>query len=161
MRNPFARKRTLALAVIAVLAGSAMALAYWTTTGSGAGSAGTATTQAVTVNQTNAAITNLYPGGPAKALSGDFDNPNDGAAYVASVTAAVSSVDMVSPDAAKPDCTPADFTISGTSNVPGNVAAGDNVGSWSGLSIAMTDATTNQDNCKGATVHVTYTANAA
>src|SRR5437588_3690600 len=84
------KKRVAAAVAVLTLGGGAMAAyAYWTGGGTGSGSAQATTPSAVTVNQTNAAITNLYPGGPAQALSGNFDNPNSGTVYVHNVTAAV------------------------------------------------------------------------
>jgi hypothetical protein len=154
------KKRALTLAGVATIALAAFAIAFWTTGGSGSGSAGTASGASnVTVNQTSTP-TGLYPGGPTKALSGDFSHSNDGPVYVSSVTAVVSSVSNGASDSSKPACTASDFEISGTSNTPGQIATGDNKGSWSGLSIGLKNQATNQDNCKGATPNITYTANA-
>jgi hypothetical protein len=155
-------KRTavlLAVATAAIVA-AVGAYAYWTTGGTGTGSASTTTTQNVVVNQTNGAITTLYPGGPSFALSGDFDNPNSGPAYVASVTAVVSAV-TTDTQAGKPACATSDFQITGTSNTPGDIPSGNGQGSWSGLSVSMLDTAANQDNCKNQTLTITYTANAA
>jgi hypothetical protein len=154
MRKHFTKKRVALLAVLAVGAVTAVgAYAYWTQGGSGQGSATTGTTNGVTVNQTSTAG-NLYPGGSA-ALSGNFDNPNSGSVYIGSVTASVHAF-SVQPDGDKPACTEADFSITGTSNAPGEVAAGNGKGSWSGLTLNMLDRPDtdpgdglgNQDNCK-------------
>jgi hypothetical protein len=59
-------------------------------------------------------------------------------------------------DVNKPACTQADFSITGTANVAAEVASGNGVGNWSGLSLAMADRGTNQDNCKNITVPITY-----
>jgi hypothetical protein len=132
------------------------AYAYWTITGSGAGTAGTGTPVAVVVNQTSSA-TGLYPGGSV-ALSGNFNNPNSGAVYVASVTATVQTFSSQA-DNAKPACTQADFTVTGSSNTPGSIAAGNAVGSWSGLTLTLGNSGTNQDNCKSlANIQIDYTA---
>ena len=137
--------------LVAVLGG--VAFAYWSTGGSGSGSANTGTAASVTVNQT-VAPTGLYPGGAA-ALSGNFNNPNTGKVYITAVTALVTPF-SVQADATKPACTQADFSITGTANVGAEIAAGVAVGSWSGLSLNMIDAVTNQDNCKNITVPITY-----
>jgi hypothetical protein len=147
-------KKTLAVATaIALLSGGGVAFAYWTATGAGSGSATSGTTSAVTVNQT--AVTGLYPGASATALAGTFDNPNTGAAYVTAVTATGYSIDATHVTAG---CTVAGghYTLGGTSNTPGSVAAGNGVGTWSGLTIAMNNLGTNQDFCKGAVVTITY-----
>jgi hypothetical protein len=42
--------------------------------------------------------------------------------------------------------------------VGAQVPVGTGVGSWSGLSLSMTNSGSNQDNCKNVTVPVAYTA---
>lgn len=129
--------------------------AYWTTSGSGTGSAATTAPANVTVNQTSTS-SGLYPGGSV-ALAGDFTNGNSSPVYVGSVTATVSSFSAQA-DNSKPACTQADFSISGTASVGAQVPVGTGVGSWSGLSLSMTNSGSNQDNCKNVTVPVAYTA---
>lgn len=156
----FNRRTVVVLAVAAVALMAAIGgYAYWTQGGSGTGSATAGNTVAITVNQTSVSAGTLYPGGPAEALSGDFDNPNAHAVNISSVTAAVSSISGAGTDAAKPACTTADFAIGGTSGAT-VVPSGTGVGSWSGLNISLLDNGLNQDNCKGATANITYTANA-
>jgi hypothetical protein len=141
--------------VLVVLLGGA-AYAYWTASGSGTGTAATAAGTSVVVVQTSSA-TGLYPGGSV-ALSGNFNNPNAGAVVITSVTAAVHAF-STQPDNTKPACTQADFSITGTSNNPGSIAAGNGVGAWSGLTLNMANSGTNQDNCKSlASIQIDYTA---
>jgi hypothetical protein len=145
--------------VVTVLGFGVAAYAFWTGSGAGTGSASAATPASLTVNQTNAAITNLFPGGPAKALSGTFDNPNAGAVYVHDVSAVVHTYSSQA-DGSKPACTQADFSIGGTATVNAQVAAGNGVGSWSGLTVSMVNnASANQDNCKGVSIQIDYSAN--
>jgi hypothetical protein len=155
------KKRAAAAAAAVVIAGGGMAAyAYWTGGGSGSGSATATTPVNLVVNQTNAAITNLFPGGPAQALSGDFNNANSGPITLTSLTAAVRSFSVQS-NPAKPACTQADFAITGTATIGGSgvVPAGTGVGSWSGLNVSLTNAASaNQDNCKGVSVTIDYTA---
>jgi hypothetical protein len=156
-------KRTLVLiGVLAVAVFSAVgAYAYWTQGGAGQGSATTGTSVDVVVNQTSNA-SGLYPGG-SKALSGNFDNSNSSGVYIASVTASVHAF-SVQPDSLKPACTEADFSITGTSNTPGEIPSGSGVGSWSGLTINMLDPNANQDNCKSLTasdLKIDYVAHAS
>jgi len=117
----------------------------------------------------------LYPGGPVEALSGNFDNSNSGGVYIASVTAVVSSVTALPlqdfADNGKPDCVAGDFYITGSFGPYTVPAGGAGVGAWSGLNIGLANRdgvasppsqlspAANQDNCKGATAHITYTAN--
>jgi hypothetical protein len=155
----FVTKKRVAAAVaaIAIAGGGMAAYAYWTGVGSGSGSATATTPSALTVNQTSS-VTNLFPGATPVTLSGTFDNPNSGKVYVHGVTGSVHTFSSQT-DATKPACTQADFAIAGTATVNAEVPAGNGVGSWSGLTVQLTDnASANQDNCKGLTVTIDYTA---
>jgi hypothetical protein len=153
MSRRFNRKTLAVLAAMFVVAAGA-AYAYWTTTGTGSGSAATGTTAAVTVNQTNPAITGLYPGGPAAQLGGNFSNPNSGPAYVNDVSASVTATSDV-------NCDPAWFQVSGFPySVDANVPTGTG-GSWgsAATTVSMINTATNQDACKNATITISYTSN--
>jgi hypothetical protein len=139
-----------AAAIIAGTAGSA--IAYWTNSGSGTGSATTGTNAGITVNQTSP-ITGLYPGGTAQTPSGNFDNTNAGAVHVASVTTTGVTVDTASAGAG---CLAADYVLGGTAPVNANVPSGVAQGSWSGLTVRLNDSGANQDACKGATITIAY-----
>jgi hypothetical protein len=145
------------LGAVALVFAAVGAYAYWTQGGSGTGTATAGTTSSITVNQTSTAA-GLYPGGPAATLSGNFDNPNASAVQISSITAVVSSITNGATDGSKPTCTPADFSIGGSVG-PTTVPSGTGVGSWSGLTIQLLNTTANQDNCKGATANIAYTAN--
>jgi hypothetical protein len=145
------------IAVVALLVISAVAYAYWTQGGSGSGTASAGTPSAIAINQTGSP-SGLYPGGPTAALAGTFTNPNASAVSISSVTAAVHAFASHTVDAAKPDCTQADFAIGGTSGA-NVVPAGTAVGSWSGLTVRLLDNGLNQDNCKGVSITIDYTAN--
>jgi hypothetical protein len=148
--------RFVALAVGALaVAVAGVAFAFWTQGGSGSGGATAGTTSAITVNQTSTPI-GLYPGGPAQALSGTFTNPNPHAVQISGVTAAVRPF-SVQGDSAKPACTEADFVVGGTSG-PVTVPSGTGVGAWSGLTVSLVNGTDNQDNCKGVSITLDYTA---
>jgi hypothetical protein len=152
------RRRILVLVgVVAVLGAAIGAYAYWTQGGTGTGTATAGNTSAITVNQTSS-VTGLYPGGPAATLSGNFTNPNSGSVQISSITAVVSSITNGSSDGSKPACTSADFTIGGSVGTT-TIPAGTGVGSWSGLTVQLLNTNANQDNCKGATANITYTAN--
>jgi len=148
---------------IAIVAGSTVgalaiggvAFAYWTQGGSGTGTGAAGTTTAITVNQTTTPA-GLYPGGPAASLAGNFDNPNPGAVNISGITAAVTSVTGGGTDSSKPACTTDDFLIGGSSGA-NVVPAGNGLGSWTGLTLQLVDNGLNQDNCKNAVAHVTYT----
>ena len=102
-------------------------------------------------------ITGLYPGGPAVALSGNFNNTNPGAVYVGTVTAALASV---TGSVGTPACTIADYTLaSPAATVNADIASGSGVGAWSGPTIQLKNLATNQDACKNASVNLSYTSN--
>jgi len=149
------RKALVVYTVFLVVALGGIAFAFWTAGGGGSGTASAGSSAGVTVNQT-VSPTGLFPGATT-ALSGDFSNPNSGSVYVTAVTGSVTPFSAQA-DATKPACTQADFSISGTANVGTEVVPGTGVGSWSGLSLTMIDAATNQDNCKNITVAITYAA---
>lgn len=153
-KKRFVRKLVI-VGIVGLFALGGLAFAFWTGGGSGSGSGSTGSPSALTVNQTTT-NTGLYPGG-SSALSGNFTNPNGGKVYIAAVTASITSF-SVQADNTKPACTQADFSISGTATVGAEINSGTGVGAWSGLTLSMTDAGTNQDNCKNITVPITYTA---
>ena len=105
------------------------------------------------MNQTSV-VDGMAPGVAAQTLSGDFDNANDGATYVGTVTASIASV--TGGDGA---CTADDYTLAdATMDVDAQVPVGTGVGAWTGATIAFNNsATVNQDGCKNATVALTYT----
>jgi len=146
----FSKKTVAAATAALVMVGGGAAFAYWTTTGSGTGTATAGDVSALTVHQTSS-VTGLYPGGPAVTLSGNFDNPNSGQVFVAAVNATVTGTNHVG-------CTAADFEIGGSAPVGAEIATGSGVGGWSGLTLRLVDSTSNQDACKGATVNLSYTA---
>lgn len=159
--NTGRKKRLLAAGIVTavLLGGAGTAYAYWTNSGSGVGEADTGTNAAVTVVQTSS-ISGLAPGSGTHALSGTFDNPNDGSVYIASVSVSIDSV-VDSEGEPAVGCEADDYVIAGSPmTVNANVPAGDGVGSWSGATIAfVNEAAENQDGCKGATVNLVYTSN--
>jgi hypothetical protein len=143
---------------VLVLTGGGAAYAYWTSNGSGNGRANAGTTVSVTVNDESTAVA-LRPGGPAKALSGTFTNPGDGAVRITSVTASVSKVTKASAAPAG-TCDTTDYQISGAvMPVNADVPAGTGVGQWSGASLSLVNKPdVSQDACKGATIDISYVA---
>lgn len=143
----------VAASIALVAASGGAAFAYWSTTGSGSGTAATGTSVPVTVNQTSA-VAGLAPGSGPQALSGTFTNGNSSPVYVATVTASIASV--TKNGAVAVGCDATDFTLTGAT-VGHEVNTGD---SWSGAAIAFFDKPlVNQEACKGVTVNLTYTSN--
>jgi hypothetical protein len=151
----FTKKTKIAVLTAALVIGaSGTAYAYWTQLGAGVGGAATGSTIAVVVNQTNS-VTGLYPGGPAQALSGDFNNPNSGPVKVGAVTASVTATSVSG-------CLTSWYSITGTGTPTSQVlSAGSAQGIWSGLSVSLLNDAANQDVCKTATITITYSVAAA
>ena len=152
----FTKKKKISLVMAAVVLGTGgAAFAYWTAGGSGTGEATTGTVTALTAHQTST-VTAMAPGGSAQTLSGDFDNPNTGPVYVATVTASISSVTKAA-GAPAGTCDASDYTLStATMTVGHEVAAGSGVDAWTGATLKFNNKATAQDACKGATVNLAY-----
>lgn len=152
------KKKVSLLTAGLVLVGGGAAFAYWTGGGSGSGTVSSQSTlAALTVNQTTT-ISNLAPGVAAQTLSGNFNNPNAGSVYVTTVTASISSVTKAT-GAVVGVCDATDYTLANaTMTVGAEVPTGNAKGAWTGATIAFNDKATNQDQCKGATVNLSYTA---
>jgi len=146
----FTKKTKIAIVTAALVIGaSATAYAYWTNSGAGTGTGTTGTNAAVTALQSST-VTAMYPGGPAQLLSGTFTNPNSGAVTVGAVTATVTT-------SLPATCLAAWYVISGTDTTAPHVLPAGAGGTWSGLSVTMTNAAVNQDACKNATITIAYT----
>ncbi|KGA10375.1 MAG: hypothetical protein GM44_4210 [actinobacterium acAMD-2] len=148
------KRGTLLVASLAtaLLVGGGVAFAYWTTTGSGTGSAAAGDSSPVDVTQTNT-VTGLYPGGPAQDIDLNIDNSNDADQYLAKVTVSVSSTSNAG-------CTAADFTVT-DATIGAEVPSGSTnayAGSDTGASIKMNNAATSQDACKNATINLAFNA---
>lgn len=157
MSSKFRRITAVTLGSVSLVA-AVGAYAFWTNGGAGSGSATTGTNAAITVTQTSTP-SGMYPGGPAQALSGKFDNTNSGSVYVHQVIATIASVTAPSSDGTHP-CDEDDYLLGGSAaSVDAQVSSGTAVGSWSGPTIRLLDSLSNQDGCKEATVNLTYASN--
>ncbi len=109
---------------------------------------------AITVTQTSI-ITGLAPGVPAVAVEAVGTNTGSAAIFVQAVVVSISSVTKA-PHAVAGSCAAADYVVE-TPQMPVNqsVAPTGSV-EISGAMIGFNDRATNQDACKGATVHLSY-----
>lgn len=156
MRAVKMNKKTVAiLSAGLIVATAGGAYAYWTTSGSGTGSATTGTSTAVTLDQIGS-ITALTPGSPAQAVDFSITNPGTTNQYIASV--AVSMTVTPGSIAGQPPCTNADFTLVQPTASYGDLTPGLHNYSPSGASLALKNTALNQDNCKTATVSLTFNA---
>jgi hypothetical protein len=159
MRIKGSRKYAIVAGTVAsVLIGGGIAAAYWTTGGSGTGSATAGTSVPVTVAQLGS-TSNLYPGGPSAPVNFSINNTNSGPAYVANVVVGIASV-VKNAGAPVGTCDATDFTIVQPTAINANVPSGTTNYATSGATIAMVNkAAANQDACKLATVNLSFTVN--
>ena len=154
--SKLSKKRKAAVGVLAALVVAGAAFAYWTAGGSGSGSGAAASgISNLTANQTTV-LTAMYPGDTAQTVSGNFNNTNDGPAYVGTVTASIASVTKAA-GAPAGTCDATDFTLSGAAmTVNAQIPVGTGVGAFTGATIKFNNKVTNQDGCKGTTVNLAY-----
>lgn len=150
-----ANRHPLVVLLIAgvVLAGAFGAYAYWTSGGTGTGTADTGASANISVNQDELTFA-LEPGVAPQTLSGDFTNSTDGPVYVTSVTASIASVTPLEGQT----CTAANYNLTDAVALVGAEAGvGTGVGaSWTGPEIEFNNTAANQDGCQGATVNLAY-----
>jgi hypothetical protein len=153
----FASRKAVAVtaASAVIVAVTAIAgIAYWTTSGSGTGSATTGTSTPVTIVQTGT-ITNLSPGGSAPV---DFKINNPGSnQYVASVAISIVGVEDM-PGHAATGCSTADFSLTQPKAINADLPHGDTTFVPSGATLALNDAGKNQDGCQNVTVKLAFDA---
>ncbi|MGB8650998.1 MAG: hypothetical protein WCD35_10095 [Mycobacteriales bacterium] len=164
------QKSLVAGAAVAGLAGSGVAFAYWTTSGSGSGTGsttvGTVDKLTFTQNPAGAADTSvdlapMYPGDSPQSLTVRVRNTSGESAYVAHVKAYITTD--------KGGCTAADFKLGGVPSTAVDASTAEAL-SWTAADLAAgaaANATStvqfnntgaNQDACKGATVTLNYLA---
>jgi hypothetical protein len=153
----FSRKRAFTvLAAASVLAVSVAAFAYFTSSGSGTGSATVGSSSAVTLHATVSG--SLYPGA-SSTVSFTVDNPSSGKQRVGTVSLQSISVDAghsgcsTAISGGTPDFTMADVAVN-KSYGPGNGQAVTPTGT-----LTMNDTGANQDACQGATLTLNLTSN--
>lgn len=144
------KKRRLigALGTVGAVAAVGIAMAYFTGTGSGTGSATVGTSSAVTIHGTTAG--SLFPG-TSTTVSFTVDNVSGGSQRVNEI-----HLESVTTDAAHSACVTTDFTMS-------NVTVNQTFPSGNGQSVtapgtlSMANTAQNQDACQGAplTMHLT------
>lgn len=153
------RKRVfIPLTGLVALALAAGAFAYFTSTGSGTSQAsvGKASNWSVTFGSVSGTV---YPGYGTTTIPYTVTNPSSGHQYLSGTTATVASDasnDITSGGADVPGCLAAWFTAANTSPAAADLAGG---GSESGsVAVTMTDASTSQNACQGATPDIQVSA---
>jgi hypothetical protein len=159
------KKRVVIGATVAALAlsGTGVAYAYWTTSGTGEGSATAGTTENFTVNNQSTTATLLTPGGPSATASFKVHNPGTGVQAFSQVVVSVANNDG-SPwsDGA---CTANDFILGGETHglshtitlaSPESIAANGDSTTKSVTVQMWNNTAAAQDDCKGVTVPLYY-----
>jgi protein-S-isoprenylcysteine O-methyltransferase Ste14 len=145
----FGKRTWVLLAVVSAAVVAAVGgYAYFTTTGTGTGSASVGTDSGVTLHATTAGL--LYPGGPSQTVSFTVDNPSSGHQWVG-------TIHLVSVATGVAGCLGADFTMP-------DVVAGQNVAPGGGTVITATGQLSmadngNQDACKNASLTLNLSSN--
>jgi hypothetical protein len=156
----FTKKRVLtALSAVSILAIAAVALAFWTTSGSGSGSATAGSDAGLTVSGDPA--NGIYPGGSVAVTTTVTNSSSTQKQYVTNlhVTISIDETHAGNGCAASWFTYKADSEGSGDSN-PHAVALNTELAA-SGTKtvdghVFMSDPNTNQDACKGATIKLAY-----
>jgi hypothetical protein len=140
------KKRILVLGVVAVLAVAGIAVAYWTTTGSGEGSGAVASSNGTLTLHGN--ITSALTPGGSSPVTFTADNAGSSDLQVGTVKAVVS----IDEEHANAGCKASDFTIAATEEGQVIPAKSSGVALSHNGTIEMADSAENQDACKGATI---------
>jgi hypothetical protein len=151
------------LAIVASLGGAAYA--YWTSSGSGTGSAktGVAATTLQITDLTN--ITDMAPGVAAESINGSIQNTaavGGQSDFVNTVTVSISGVTETAAELlANPGytCSSADYNLSGAIMTVATNLAPQASHAFSGATIGFNSTAVDQDACQGATVSLAYVTN--
>jgi hypothetical protein len=151
----FTKKRAVILGIVAAMAFSAAAVAYFTTGGSGTGSATVGTSSSALITQSNT-LAALYPT-TSQAVNLDIKNTGSGSQFVGAV-----HLDSITADAGHSSC---DVSSSGLNaaftmaDVPVNATLAAGATTSKVGSLAMNDTGVIQDSCQGATLTLTFSSN--
>jgi hypothetical protein len=143
----FSKKQWIVAGVAAgvIAAGTGAAYAYWTTSGTGNGSAttGNSTPFAVTVDPASGPA--LTPGGPADTVTFHVTNTNSGFQNFANATATVTGTSI-------PGCTAGNYSTGNLVAAFGDLPPGATANG--SFTVQMNDTNVNQNVCQGATVNL-------
>jgi hypothetical protein len=131
-----------------VLAVTGIAVAYFTSTGSGTGTATVGSSQALTLHGTTAST--LYPAG-SSTVSFTVDNPSSGSEYLSTIHLASVTTDGTHSTCGLSAFTMPDVTVNQT------VASGTGIAVTATGTLSMADTGTNQNACQGAPLTLNLT----
>lgn len=142
------RRALVALGAVGAVVAAGVAIAYFTSTGSGTGSATVGTSSAVTIKGTTGS--SLFPG-TSTTVSFTVDNPSSGSQRVNEI-----HLESVTTDAAHSACVLSDFTMPNVT-VNQTFPNGNGQAVTATGTLSMANTAQNQDACQGAplTLHLT------
>ena len=143
------KTKALAAAGVLVLATAGGAYAYWSSTGTAAGTATTGTSSAFVVTTDAASGSPLSPGGPTQTVAFHVKNTNSGVQRLSAVAVTVATGTGAAWTSVS-GCSAADYTVGTPTFTAGDVAANATVDG--AVTITMNNLSSNQDACKGVTV---------
>lgn len=150
MKKFTARKKRVAITTAALVAiGGGAAFAYWTSQGTGTGSATTGTTVPFTVTSTTATGGPLTPGGPNQTVAFDVTNPGTGVQHLTNVKVTIAEANG-DPWTHASGCSFKDYAVAAVDITKGDIAPGAKVSGT--VTIKMNNLPENQDACKGLAV---------
>jgi uncharacterized protein (UPF0333 family) len=156
-RKGITKKRFAVLGAVAILAMAGIAVAYFTSSGSGTGSASVGKSTAFTVEVSSDTSGSLYPGSGSETLSYTVTNPGTGAQNLSATTATVASAggNITEGGNEVEGCKASWFTAKDSSPAPKNLKGGEST--TGSVEVTMQDSG-NQDACQGANPDITVNA---
>ena len=163
-RSMLTKKRMLtAFAAVGVLAVAVTAFAYWTTSGSGTGSATAGSDAGVTASGNPA--DGIYPGSSVPVTTTVTNSSSSQSQFVTNlhVTISIDSAHATAGCLASWFTYKADSQASGSDTNPRTVALNTELAPSGNMTVDghvfMSNPNTNQDSCKGATINLAYAVN--
>ncbi len=153
----FSKRRALVVGAVASVALSAVAFAYFTSSGNGEGTATVGTSTAFVVTTSPATGASLLPGFGTQTVAYQVNNPSSGNQNVANTRISVANNDGTEWTAV-PGCSASDFSLNGAAAgtaVDDTDANGDLAGGATAngsVTVQMINKPTSQDGCKNVTV---------
>jgi hypothetical protein len=149
MRSPkYKMKKKTAIVLaggILTVATAGGAYAYWTTIGSGTGTATTGTSSVFAVTTDAATGGPLTPGGPTETVTFHVQNNNSGVQRLTAVAVTVANSDGTAWSAVT-GCSAADYAVGTPTFTAGDIASG--ASKTGTVTVTMNNLSTNQDACK-------------
>jgi hypothetical protein len=153
------RKRRLAVTAVVtailLVGGGGAALAFWTSSGTGAGVASTGTSTAFTVASTAPTGGPLTPGGASETVAFTVTNPGTGSQKLSSIVASVATSTGTAWTVVT-GCSALDYAVGTPTITYGEIAGGSTLSGT--VVITMNDRSSSQDACKNVSVPIYFAA---